>query len=47
MQIKSKKCEICEQLMISYVEVVVKNLVSFGIFSRTMLTNENILEEES
>jgi hypothetical protein len=33
--------------MISYVEVVVKKLVSFGIFSHTMLTNGNISEEES
>ena len=39
--------EICQYLVISYVEAVVKNWVGFVIFLRTMLTNENISEEES
>ena len=43
---KSENYEICQYLVISYVEAVVKNWVGFIIFLRTMLTNENISEEE-
>ena len=46
-QLKSESYEICQYLMISYVEAVVKIWVSFAILSRTMLTNGNICEEES
>ena len=46
-QKKSENHEICQYLVISYVEAVVKNWVGFVIFLRTMLTNENISGEES
>ena len=46
-QMKSENYEICQYLVISYVEAVVKNWVGFVIFLRTMLTNENISEEKS
>ena len=44
---KSENHEICQYLVISYVEAAVKNWLGFVIFLRTMLTNENISGEES
>ena len=44
-QMMSENYEICQYLIISHVEAVVKNWVGFVIFSRTMLTNGNISEE--
>ena len=44
---KSKNHEICQDLMISYVEDVVKmEKISYNM-SCTMFTNQSILEEES
>jgi len=46
-EMKSENYEICQYLMISYVEAMVKIWVDFAILSRAMLTNGNICEEES
>ena len=46
-QMKSENYEICQYLMISYVEAVVKIWVVFTFLSLMMLTNRNISEEES
>ena len=44
---KSENYDICQYLVVSYVEAVVKNWIGFVIFSRTMLTNGNISGEDS
>ena len=46
-QMKSENYDICQYLVISYVDAVVKIWVDSKILSRTMLTNGNIYEEES